>query len=69
VEIKMLLSGIESLSTRELLDNVTDADWTPDGSDLALARSANDKFRLSKNLPLTFLRTLVGGKFPTCLRT
>jgi len=33
-------------ATRELLDNVTDADWNPDGSDLVIARPAGDKFHL-----------------------
>ena len=33
-------------ATRELLDNVTDADWNSDGSDLAIARASNGKFRL-----------------------
>jgi eukaryotic-like serine/threonine-protein kinase len=33
-------------ATRELLDNVTDADWNTDGSELALARHVNGQFRL-----------------------
>jgi hypothetical protein len=33
-------------ATRELLDNVTDADWTPDGSALAITREVDGKFRL-----------------------
>ncbi|HKS73374.1 MAG TPA: protein kinase [Terriglobales bacterium] len=33
-------------ATRELMDNVTDADWNADGSDLAISRSVNGKFRL-----------------------
>ena len=33
-------------ATRELLDNVTDADWNPDGSELAIARRVNGQFRL-----------------------
>jgi Tol biopolymer transport system component len=31
---------------RELLDNVTDADWSPDGAGLAVAHKAGDRFRL-----------------------
>ncbi len=33
-------------ATRELLDNVTDADWNPEGSELAIARRVNGQFRL-----------------------
>jgi hypothetical protein len=33
-------------ATRELLDNVTDADWNPDGSELAIARRVDGEFRL-----------------------
>jgi eukaryotic-like serine/threonine-protein kinase len=33
-------------STRELLDNVTDADWNPEGAELAIARRVNGQFRL-----------------------
>jgi len=33
-------------ATRELVDNVTDADWNADGSELAVTRSVNGKFRL-----------------------
>jgi len=33
-------------ATRELLDNVTDADWNAEGSDLAVARRVNGQFRL-----------------------
>ena len=33
-------------STRELLDDVTDADWNKDGSQLAVARRVNGLFRL-----------------------
>jgi serine/threonine protein kinase/Tol biopolymer transport system component len=33
-------------STRELLDDVIDADWTPDGSQLAVSRLVHGKFRL-----------------------
>lgn len=33
-------------ATRELLDNVTDADWNPEGTELAIARKVNDQFRL-----------------------
>jgi Tol biopolymer transport system component len=31
---------------RELLENVTDADWSPDGAGLAVAHQAGDRFRL-----------------------
>jgi serine/threonine protein kinase/Tol biopolymer transport system component len=33
-------------SPRELLDNVTEADWSPDGAGLAVAHQAGDRFRL-----------------------
>lgn len=33
-------------ATRELLDDVTDADWNQDGSDLAIARRVGNQFRL-----------------------
>jgi len=33
-------------STRELLEDVTDADWNSDGSELAIARRVNGQFRL-----------------------
>jgi len=33
-------------ATRELVDNVNDADWTPDGSQLAISHQVNGKFRL-----------------------
>jgi hypothetical protein len=33
-------------STRELLDNVTDADWTPDGSALAVSHRVKNHFQL-----------------------
>ena len=33
-------------STRELLDNVTDADWTPDGSALAVSHKVKNHFQL-----------------------
>lgn len=33
-------------ATRELLDNVTDADWNPDGSELAITRRVGGEFRL-----------------------
>ena len=33
-------------STRQLLDNVTDADWTPDGSALAVSHKVKNHFRL-----------------------
>ncbi len=33
-------------ATRELLDDVTDADWNKDGSDLAIARRVDGQFRL-----------------------
>jgi serine/threonine protein kinase/Tol biopolymer transport system component len=33
-------------STRELLDNVTDADWTPDGSGLAVSHKVKNHFQL-----------------------
>ena len=33
-------------ATRELLDDVTDADWNKDGSDLAVARRVGGQFRL-----------------------
>jgi len=33
-------------STRELLDDVTDADWNNDGSELAIARRVDGEFRL-----------------------
>ena len=33
-------------ATRELLDDVLDADWNPDGSDLAIARRVNGQFSL-----------------------
>ncbi len=33
-------------STRELLDDVIDADWNKDGSDLAIARRVGNRFRL-----------------------
>jgi len=33
-------------ATRELLDDVTDADWNPYGSDLAIAHRVNGQFRL-----------------------
>ena len=44
-------------ATRELLDNVTDADWNPDGSELAVTRSLNGKFRLEYPLGKVLYQT------------
>ena len=33
-------------ATRELVDNVNDAEWSPDGSQLAISHQVNGKFRL-----------------------
>jgi len=39
-------AGLEAGARRDLLDNVLAADWSPDGSQLAVARRVDGKFRL-----------------------
>jgi serine/threonine protein kinase/Tol biopolymer transport system component len=45
-------------ATRELLDDVLDADWTQDGGDLAVARRVNGTFRLEFPLGKVLYQTL-----------
>src|SRR5438105_785618 len=52
---------LEGGAPREIVDNVREADWTPDGSDIAVIREVNGKDRLEFPLGKVLIET--GGYF------
>ncbi|HTO88718.1 MAG TPA: protein kinase [Thermoanaerobaculia bacterium] len=52
---------LEGGAPREIVDGVTEADWNPDGSDLAVIREVNGKIRLE--FPLGHVLAETGGYF------
>jgi len=51
---------------REILENVNDADWSPDGSSLAVSRTVGNKNRIE--YPIGTIRYETDGRPPLCVR-